>query len=157
ANFFVFEGFFGLQADFGPLLHAWLVRLGPVDHADRVVHLWIIGVHLRGLTVIILRVVKLLHLQVQIGDAFGAVDLLFLGSVRINYSFVLFNGLLGHAVVVFSIHPGDVLIGESGRQIHVGNNQVRIKRNRLLEMINGLFVMVALVRLHSLVQLVARL
>ncbi len=49
------------------------------------------------------------------------------------------------------------MLGESRRQIEAGIDQRRIERDRLLEVIDGLFVLGVLVSLHAFIELVAGL
>ena len=68
----------------------------------------------------------------------------------------LLNGKLGIVVVLGSINAGNILPYVRGSQIELGHTQIRIKSNRVLEFLNGVFVFSALVGLHTFVELVAR-
>ena len=117
ANFLVLQWFVRLKTKLGTLFHAWLVRLGPIDDANRVVDLGVIWIDVRRHMVVLFGILELLHLQIQIGDALNAVDLLFLPWVPLNDVLIFFNGLLGHFVIVRSIGAGNVLLRISRSQI----------------------------------------
>src|SRR5581483_286994 len=114
AHFLVLKRLFGFEPEFGALFHARLVGLGPVDDRHRVVGLRIVGVEFGGLAIELFRLVELLHLQVQVGDALDAIDVF---GVALQHGLVLLDRLLGHLVVVGSVGAGDVLLSKRGRQV----------------------------------------
>ena len=130
------------------------VGLGPVDHRNGVIRLRIVGIDFRSLFVILLGQVELFLLQVEVGDALHAVDIL---GVGLQHQLVLFDGLLRHADIFRGVYTSDVLLGVSRRQVEPRVDERGIERYRLLEVINRLLELVVLESLHAFIELVARL
>src|SRR5207253_10782555 len=94
--------------------------------------------------------------EVQGGNSFERQHVvLFVGMGR-KHLLVLFNGQLGIVVVLRGIDAGNILPYVGCSQIELGNTQIRIEGNRVLEFLDGVFVFSALVGLHTFVELVAR-
>jgi hypothetical protein len=69
----------------------------------RIVRFRIIGVEGDGLAVVSLGILEFLHLQVEVGDALDAVDVL---GIALQHRLVLVNRVLSHAIVVLRIDAG---------------------------------------------------
>src|SRR5208283_3365692 len=108
------ELFIRLQPQLGACLHSWLISLGPVDHANRIIGFGIIGVDLKGFTIVRFGVFKLLHLQIDVGDSLDTVDAL---GVALQHCLILIDSLLSQAVIVFGINSWNVLLSIGGSQI----------------------------------------
>src|SRR5436190_11916092 len=124
ADFLIFQCLFWFQSQLGALFHAGLIRLGPVDHTDRVVGFGVVGVEFTRLAIILLGILKYLYLQIKVSDPFDAIDIL---GITLQHCFVLVNGLLGHAIVILGIGAGDVLLGVGSRQIEASINQAGVE------------------------------
>src|SRR5437879_9851848 len=111
------QGLIGLHAELGTLFLARHVGLRPVDDGNRIIRLGIVGIDLGSLLVILLGHVKLLHLQIEIGDALGSVD----GpGIDLQHLLVLLNRLLAIVVVLGSIGARNVLLSKGCGQIQSG-------------------------------------
>src|ERR1019366_5788311 len=114
AGFLVLELVRWLHTEAGAGGLGGLVGLHPVDDRQRVVALRIFGVEVSHLLVILRGLVELLHAEVQRGNAFQAVDLLFFGWIERQYLLESVDGLFGEAVVIGRIGAGNVLLGVGG-------------------------------------------
>ena len=117
AHLLIFQRLFRLQAQLGALFHARLIGLRPVDDRHRVIRLGIVGVEFRGFAVKLLRLIKLLHLQVEIRNALHTVYVL---GIALQHFLVLFDRALRHLVVIRSVGARNVLLGKGGGQIKPG-------------------------------------
>src|SRR5258707_215357 len=150
---FALQFIFHSKAGIGFQLRRVSVGRGPVNEADRVVELGVIRIDRTGLFVVFPGIVELLHVHVKVGDSFHAIDAF---RVFLKHSLILFNRLLGHAVVFRRVHAGHVLLGIGRSQIQLGHFEVLVIVDGILEVIDGLLVVCALVGMDALIELVAR-
>src|SRR5258708_21895597 len=102
ANFHLVFGFgiqmfFRLKSQRCALLHARCVGGGPVDDADGVIGIGIVGIEVRNHVIELLGLIELLHVEVQRRDPLGAADLLFSAGIHVEHLLVLIDGLFGVA------------------------------------------------------------
>src|ERR1700686_1258965 len=107
ADLLVLERVGGLHGELVALFLTELVGLGPIDEGDRVVGFGIVGVDLDGLVVVLLGIVEALFLEGEVGDSLGGV---FVAGIDGEHFFVLFDGLLGVALVFGGLGAGNVLL-----------------------------------------------
>src|SRR5947209_11920319 len=105
--------------------------------------------------IVLLGFVELLHIEIQRRDALRAVDLLLARGLGIDYALELVYCLFGHANILGTVNPGNVLAHKRGSEVQARIEQLRIEFHSLLEVVNGLFVMRVLVGLDTLVELIA--
>ncbi len=136
-------------------------RQRPINHADPVVWLGIIGTKLDVFLMIRLRFLKLLgivglasHLKEDGADAVDGANI-----VRIDLQdfFEFIDGGVAEAHVLFRRRARNVLAGISSGQIEAGVHQIRIKLLGFLEIVDGCVVEAVLVSANTFIEEVAGL
>ena len=104
---------------------------------------------------VLLRIIQLLHVEIQRGDTLETGDLLVPAGMLIENLFELIDCLFSVAIIVGCVSAWNVLLGVRGGQVQSSIEQAGIEFDGLLEMRNRLFVLGILVGSNALVELVA--
>src|SRR5258708_8636909 len=144
---------FHSQAGAGSQFRGIFVGLGPVDDTDRGIEFGVIGVYVFGPFVVLTGIVEPLHVQIKVGNPFHAIDAF---RLILKHPLILFNRLLGPVVVFLRLHTGHVLLGIGRGQIQFGHFEVLVVGYGILEVLDGLLVICALISTNAFIELVAR-
>ncbi len=134
---------------------------GPIDDADPVVGLRVIGLQLDVLLMVGLGLLKFFGIVGSAGhleeDGADAVDSAQIVGIDLQNFLEFIDGLGAEAHILLGRSTGNVLAGVSGGQIEAGVHQTRIELFGLLEILDGRVVLAVLVGGDTLIEEIASL